>query len=379
MNNTEKQPVNDIRNRERTIVRTGIIGILTNIVLAAFKAVIGILSNSIAVVLDAVSNLSDAVSSVITVIGSKLAGRSPDRKHPLGHGRIEYLTAMVVSGLILYAGITSAVESVKKIIDPEIPDYSTVSLIIIGVAVIVKILLGTYVKKQGHKVNSSSLIASGTDALFDAVISASVLASAVIFLTTGLSLEAYVGVIIAVFIIKAGIEMMIDTLGDILGRRADSEKVSKIREILVSEPEVLGAYDIILYNYGPEKDYASVHLELPDTMSVKDVDILTRRVETRVYHETGVILTGVGVYSFNTDDDEAAAIRNRVSEIVLGHEWALQMHGFFVDTAAKTMRFDTVVSFEVNRDEAIADLYADVTGEFPGYTVTIVPDLDISG
>ncbi|MCR4682336.1 MAG: cation diffusion facilitator family transporter [Clostridiales bacterium] len=379
MNNTEKQPVNDLRNRERTIVRTGFIGILTNIVLAAFKAVIGILSNSIAVVLDAVNNLSDAVSSVITVIGSKLAGRSPDRKHPLGHGRIEYLTAMVVSGLILYAGITSAVESVKKIINPVDPDYSTLSLIIIGVAVVVKILLGTYVKKQGRKVNSSLLIASGTDSLFDAVISASVLASAVIFLTTGLSLGAYVGVIIAVFIIKAGIEMMIETLGDILGRRADSEKVSKIREILTSEPEVLGAYDIILYNYGPEKDYASVHLELPDTMSVREVDMLTRRVETKVYHETGVILTGVGVYSFNTDDDEAASIRNRVSEIVLGHEWALQMHGFFVDTDAKTMRFDTVVSFEVNREEAIADLYADVTGEFPGYTVTIVPDLDISG
>ena len=192
-------------SRDQVIIRTSIIGIMTNVFLAAFKAFVGIVSHSIAVTLDAVNNLSDALSSIITIVGTKLAGKRPDKKHPLGHGRVEYLSAMIVSGIVLYAGITSAVESVKKIIHPEKAEYSTVSLIIIAVAIAVKLILGKYVKTQGEKVNSGSLVASGSDATFDAILSASVLASAIIFLATGISLEAWVGVVIAVFIIRSGI------------------------------------------------------------------------------------------------------------------------------------------------------------------------------
>ena len=180
------------QSRDKVIIRTSIIGILTNVFLASFKAVIGLISNSIAVTLDAVNNLSDALSSIITIVGTKLAGKLPDKKHPLGHGRIEYLSAMIVSGIVLYAGITSTVESVKKIIHPEKPDYSVISLVFIAVAVIVKIILGRYVKIKGEQVNSGSLIASGADAMFDAILSASVLASAIIFMLSGFSLEAYV-------------------------------------------------------------------------------------------------------------------------------------------------------------------------------------------
>ena len=196
-------------NREKAIVRTSIVGIVTNILLVAFKAFVGLVSNSIAVILDAVNNLSDALSSVVTIIGAKLGAKQPDKKHPLGYGRIEYLSSMIVAALVLYAGITSLVESAKKIIHPEAADYSTVSLIIISVAIAVKLVLGIYVKKQGRAVSSGALVASGSDALFDAILSASVLASAVIYLIWGISLEAYVGVVIAGFIIKAGIEMMI--------------------------------------------------------------------------------------------------------------------------------------------------------------------------
>ena len=180
--------------RDQLIVRTSIIGIVANLFLAAFKAAVGLLSRSIAVTLDAVNNLSDALSSVITIIGTKIANRQPDKKHPLGHGRTEYLSAMIVAAIVLYAGVTSLVESIKKIIHPETPDYSVVSLIIIASAVAVKLILGRYVKAQGQKANSGALIASGEDARFDAILSASVLASAVIFLLTGLSLEAWVGV-----------------------------------------------------------------------------------------------------------------------------------------------------------------------------------------
>ncbi|WP_173473094.1 cation diffusion facilitator family transporter [Eubacterium ruminantium] len=365
-------------SRDKIIVRTSIIGILTNVFLASFKAGIGLISNSIAVILDAVNNLSDALSSIITIVGTKLAGRLPDKKHPLGYGRMEYLTAMIVAGIVLYAGLTSAVESVKKIIHPEKADYSTVSLVIIGVAVVVKIILGRYVKGQGEKVNSGSLIASGSDALFDAILSMSVLASAIIFILTGISLEAWVGVFISVIIIKSGIEMMIETVNEILGVRADKEVTDKIKKLMVEEPEVSGAYDLILYNYGPDKNYASVHIELPDTMTVKEVDKITRKLEKKVYKETGVILAGVGLYSINTSDDETAKILNAVREKVLSHEWAIQLHGFYLDIEEKEMRFDVVISFKVNARDAMATLYEELQKDYPGYDIQISPDVDVS-
>ncbi len=365
-------------SREKVIVRTSFIGIGTNVLLAVFKAVIGIISNSIAVILDAVNNLSDAISSIVTIIGTKLAGKLPDKKHPLGYGRIEYLTAMIVSGIVLYAGITSAVESIKKIIHPEKPDYSTVSLIIIAVAVAVKILLGSYVKKQGESVNSGSLTASGSDAMFDAVLSASVLLSAVVFKLSGISLEAYVGVVISFVIVKSGVEMMKETLNEILGKREESEKTNKVKALLVEEPEVRGAFDLITYNYGPDKDYASVHLELPDTMTVKEVDRLTRRVEMKVFRETGIILTGVGVYSYNTGNDESAKIQNDVRNTVLANSWAVQLHGFYLDTEQKYMTFDVVMSFDIRPSDGLKMLYDTLGEKYPDYTIQITPDVDVS-
>ena len=363
-------------DREKAIVKTSIIGIISNVFLAAFKAVIGIISNSIAVTLDAVNNLSDALSSVVTIIGAKLGSKKPNKKHPLGYGRIEYLSSMIVAAIVLYAGITSMVESVKKIFFPETADYSTMSLIIISVAIIVKLVLGQYVKKQGKKYKSGALVASGSDALFDAIVSSSVLASAIIYLLWSISLEAYVGVIISVLIIKAGIEMMIDTTDDILGKRTDKEESEHIKSLICEEPEVRGAYDLIMFNYGPNKNYASVHIELPDTMTADDIDKLTRRVETKIYKETGVILTGIGVYSYNTSDNEAVKIRNIVGKTVLSHEWALQMHGFYIDTENKTMRFDVIISFDIDSTEALQILKNEVQNLYPDYSLQIVPDID---
>lgn len=363
-------------NREKAIVKTSVIGIVTNVFLAAFKAAIGIISNSIAVTLDAVNNLSDALSSVVTIIGAKLGSKKPNKKHPLGYGRIEYLSSMIVAAIVLYAGITSMSESVKKIIAPETADYSTIALVIISVAIVVKLILGQYVKKQGKKYNSGALVASGSDALFDAIVSASVLASAIIYLIWGISLEAYVGVIISVLIIKAGIEMMIDTVNDILGKRTDREESEHIKSLICEDPEVRGAYDLILFNLGPDKNYGSVHVEVPDTMTADDIDKLTRRVEAKIYKETGIILTGIGVYSYNTSGDESANIRNTVQETVLSHEWALQMHGFYLDTENKTMRFDVIISFDIDSAEALQILTDEVQKLYPDYSLLIVPDID---
>ena len=258
----EQTTINQLSSdRERIIVRTSIIGITTNIFLVIFKAIVGVLSHSIAVILDAVNNLSDALSSVITIIGAKLAGKAPNKKHPLGYGRIEYLSSMIVSAIVLYAGFTSFLESAKKIITPDKPDYSIMSLIIIAVAIVVKLILGYYVKKQGEKVNSGALVASGSDASFDAVLSFSVLVSAIIFMIWKISLEAYVGIVISAVIIKSGIEMMAETLDDILGKRTDKAVSDKIKDIITSEEKIIGAYDLIINNYGPNKNYASVHID----------------------------------------------------------------------------------------------------------------------
>ena len=359
--------------REQAIIRISIIGVIVNVLLSAFKAVVGLLSNSIAITLDAVNNLSDALSSVVTIIGTKLAGKMPDREHPLGHGRMEYLSSLLVSAIILYAGFISLTESVKKIISPEQPDYSTVSLIIVSVAIAAKILLGSFVKRQGKKVGSSALVASGADAAFDALLSASVLASAIIYIIWHISLEPFVGILISAFIIKAGIEMVKETLDDILGKRADSNLSKKVRQLIAEEPEVRGAYDLIIHNYGPDKNYASVHLELPDTMCVNQVDLLTRRIEAKVYKATGVVMTGVGVYSYNTSDDETARIRNQVQEIVMSYDWVLQLHGFYADTEKKMLRFDAVLSFDVRSyEDAVMTICKRLHSVLPGYEIQIV-------
>lgn len=378
MDNTKASPAVKVRDRNKVIIRTSLIGIAANILLAGFKAIVGLSAHSIAIVLDAVNNFSDALSSVITIIGTRLANKMPDKQHPLGHGRAEYLTAMLVSALVLYAGMTSLVESVKKVINPETASYSGLSLLIMGVAIVVKLILGSFVKARGTEVNSGSLIASGEDARFDAILSASVLASAVIFILTGISLEAYVGLVIAIMIIKSGIEMISEALDDVLGHRPDSELTERIKQLLVEEEPVRGAYDLFLNDYGPDRYYASVHLELPDTMTVGEVDVLTRKLQTKVHKETGVILTGVSVYSYNTSDSEAADIRNVVLKTVKAHDWVLQVHGFYLDTKKKDMRFDVVMSFDIDSKDGLKQICEEVSAMYPDYQLTITPDLDLS-
>ncbi|MBQ1595496.1 MAG: cation transporter [Ruminococcus sp.] len=366
-------------DRDRKIIRTSIIGILANIFLVAFKAFIGLTSNSIAIVMDAVNNLSDAASSVITIIGTKLARKEADRKHPFGYGRIEYLSAMVISVLVLYAGITAFIESVKKIITPETPDYTPVALIIVAAGVIVKIALGLYVKSVGKKVNSDSLINSGQDATLDSIISASTLVAAAVYIIFHISLEAWLGAVIAVVIIKSGIEMLRDTLSKILGERADAELAKEIKRTVNSFPEVLGSYDLVLHNYGPDAFHGSVHIEVPDTFTADELDRLTRKLTAAVYEKTGVILTAVGVYSSNTKDALAVETRKRVSEIALSHEHVMQIHGFYFDSEEKSIRFDIIVSFDAkDRREVCRQVTADIQKAFPDYRLEIVLDTDFS-
>ena len=367
------------QDRNRIIIRTSIIGIVANVFLAAFKAGIGIMSHSIAIVLDAVNNLSDAVSSVITIIGTKLAGKQPDKKHPLGHGRIEYLSATIISVIVFYAGITSFTESIKKILNPETPDYSTVTLIIIAVAVIVKILLGRYVKGIGEKVNSDSLIASGSDATLDAVISASTLVAAIIFIYSGISVEAWLGAVISVIIMKAGFEMLRDTVSQILGERVDSTLSKSIKMTVASFPEVKGAYDLVLHSYGPDTYLGSVHIEVLDTMTARELDKLMRDITHKVFDEHKVIMEGISIYSVNTQNDKAQDMLLKCREIVMSRDHVLQMHGFYLDEERKTVNFDVIIDFAAkDRNKIFEDIVSDIRKTFPEYSIELTMDADIS-
>ena len=364
--------------REKAIARTSIIGVVTNLGLAAVKGTVGLITNSVAVTLDAVNNLSDAVSSGVTLVGTKLSSHPPTKKHPFGFGRIEYMTALIVAIIILYAGVTAMIESVDHIIEPTDPDFSAVTLAILALAVLVKIVLGRYMIAMGKKTKSTALSASGKDSLFDAVLSFSVLAAAVLFVLTGVSIEAYVGVLISVFIIKTGIEIMADSLGDMFGRRSDSETARNIKEIVRSEPGVSGAYDLIINNYGPGRDYASIHVEVDSAMTAEEIDGLSRRLQAKVMEETEVALTAIGVYSVDNSDTEMMGMKDRIKETVLAHDWALEMHGFHIDRVTKILRFDVVVSFGKDRGEALEELVSEVSAMYPDYVPAIVLDVDLS-
>ncbi len=367
-------------NREKIIVRTSIVGIAANCFLAGFKAFVGLISNSIAIVLDSVNNLSDALSSVITIVGTKLAGKPADKKHPFGHGRVEYLTALVIAVIILYAGITACIESVKKIINPVTPEYSSLSIIIISVAVIVKIILGLYVKASGKKVNSDSLIASGQDALMDSIISASTIIAALVFLIWHISLEAWLGILISFAIIKAGVETMKETISKILGERIDSKLSKEIKATIRGcDKEIRGAYDLVLNNYGPDQHLGSAHIEVPDSWTADKIDSTSRKIANEVYCKHGVMMTAIGIYSVNTKQDSAADIRDRVAKIVMAHKEILQMHGFYVDEIDKIMRFDIIVSFDsLSMSDLFNHVVEDVRDAFPDYDVQVQFDTDIS-
>ena len=278
--------------------------------------------------------------------GIKLAGKLPDKKHPYGHGRVEYLSAMLIAIIILYAGATSLIESIKKIITPIEPEYSSITIIIVSVAIVVKIVLGLYVKSIGKKVNSESLVNSGTDALMDSIISISTLIAVIVYLTANISLEAYLGAIISIVIIKSGIEMLKSTISQILGERVDSTLSKSIKKTVCSFKEVRGAYDLILNNYGPDIFIGSIHIEVSDEMTACEIDELTRKISHKVYEEDGVILSAVGIYSINVNDEETISIINNISKIIHSYKSVLQMHGFYLNKKDKTISFDIILDYD---------------------------------
>ena len=369
------ESVGRVAAREAKIIRTSAIGILGNLVLVAFKAAVGFISGSIAVILDAVNNLSDALSSVITIIGIRLSNRRPDKKHPYGHGRIEYLTGVLISVIVLLAGVTSIRESVTKIFSPEKATYGTVSIIIIVAAILAKLLMGKYVKSVGQKVNSGALIASGSDALFDALLSSGTLLAVIANLVWGWSLEGVIGTLISIFIIKAGVEMLMDTLHSIIGTRFDRELTDPLKEKIASFPGVQGVYDLTLHNYGPSRIMGSAHIEVPDQMTAREIHRLTRSISMEIYTTFGIVLT-IGVYAANKNNPEIAAIKSDVERVTGSYPEILQMHGFYVENTI--VSFDLIVDFKAEAEEIREKVVKELSGLYPQFTFQVILDSDFS-
>ena len=367
-----------IMNRSKEIIRTSVIGIVANVLLASFKAIVGLLAHSVAVVLDAVNNLSDALSSVITIIGTKLSVRPADSKHPFGYGRVEYFTAIIIAVIVLTTGITSLIESVKKIINPTEPDYTTVTLIVIIAAIVTKLVLGWYVRRQGKKLDSDALIASGSDALFDAVITLATLISAGVMLIWNVSLDGYLGALISLVIIKAGIEMLASPINQLLGAQAPPDLIHQIKTDIGEMDQVRGVFDIILHGYGPNLSIGSLHIGVPDTMTAHQIHGLTRSISEQMYHKYGIIMT-VGVYSVATGDNKNVELQRTVLQTLTRQEHVIQVHGFYYDKDKNYVSVDVVPDRSVTDDEAfICLLEEQLKAILPDTQISIVIDHNYS-
>ena len=365
-------------NRENVIVRTSIIGILGNIGLVALKATIGFIAGSISVIMDAVNNLTDVLSSVVTIIGTKLAGKKPDKKHPYGHGRVEYITALVVAVIVLVAGGSAIYESISSLISPTKATYSDLALIIISVGILVKVALGLYFRKMAKLTKSEALKGSGLDALFDAILSSTILIGAIVSRYADVVIEGYLGILVGLFIIKSGVEILTNSLSNIVGKRPDPEVVLGIKQLVNSFPEVIGSYDLIINDYGPTKSIGSIHIEVRDELTAKEIHPLTREISMAVFQKYGMILT-VGVYAANESVPEIKCIRNDLYELVKKNQNIKQIHGFYVDIAVKTVTFDLIIDFKCEKpDEIKNSLVEEISKLHPDYQYQVILDDDFS-
>lgn len=364
--------------RSKKIIQVSVIGIAANLILVALKAFVGIVTGSVAIIMDAVNNLSDALSSGITIIGTKLAGKAPDKKHPYGYGQIEYVSSVTIAVIVLLAGLTSFRESLNNVFHPVTADYTIVSMSIIAAAVLIKFALGRYVKSQGEKYNSESLVASGTDGMLDAAISLSTLIAAVISRLFHISIEGWLGIVISIVIFKAGIEILMESLSGIIGARIDSELSIKIKQHICKYPQINGAYDLILHRYGQERIIGSVHVEVADDMTAKELHRLFHNIREDIYLNYGIILT-IGIYASNTTDDLYIQMKSTVSKLLQDYPEVLQMHGFYVDTEKMEVSFDLIIDFKSDRKLQIRDeIVKSMSGIFPQYRFQVILDNDFS-
>ena len=365
-------------NRIIKVVITSVVGIVVNLILGGIKVFVGLASNSIAIISDAVNNFTDSVSSLVTIITMVIVGRGATRKHPFGFGRVEYFTSMIIAALVLFAGGEFLISSVKKIISPEPTSYTWVSIVLLVVAILAKIALGFYTKRRGKKLNSPNLEASGADALSDAIITSVTLIGALISIFTGIVIDGFIGALVSIFVLKAGFEIMLGVVGELLGKRPDEELAEEIMEEIRHYDGIVGAYDLILHNYGPNVYIGNVNVELDESISIRDAYEIIHPLNVELFNKYGVFFY-FGFYSINVSDEDVKTMRETVTKVLMEDPDILQIHAFYVDTTKKNMSFDAVMDFSVKTTlEKSQKLKKKLLEIYPDYDITVVADRDFT-
>ena len=375
--------VKDHENKSDPKVRSkcgsavSIIGIIVNLLLAAFKLVAGILSGAISIIADAVNNLSDAGSQVVSLITFKISAKPADRNHPFGYARIEYVASMIVSFLILFVSVSLFSESIDKIINPSKTDYSILVMIILGVSVIGKLWLFFFGRSAGKKINSDVIRAAATDSLSDAGATLAVLISAMISRLCKIDIDGYMGIGVAIMIFIAGIKVLNETKNSILGSAPEPEVVEGIHNIVKEYPQILGIHDMVVHNYGPGNTICSFHAEVDGKIDVFETHDCIDNVERRLYNDLGIRAT-IHMDPIVTDDEKVTALRISVAEAVKKIDERLTIHDFrYVEgTTHSNLIFDVTVPFEIKENnERIKELVSDKISEIdPNYFAVITID-----
>lgn len=336
----------------------GIVGIVLNLILCAGKFFAGIVSNSIAITADAVNNLSDAASSIVTLVGFKLAGQKPDSKHPFGHGRIEYISGLIVAAAILIMAFELIRDSVMKIIHPQATQFSTLAIVILAVSIGVKCYMAFYNRKVGKKIGSTTVLAVATDSMSDCVTTTVVLIAALVAHFTNLQIDGYCGVVVGLIIFYAGLSAAKDTLNPLLGQPPEEEFVQQIEEIVLHFDEnVIGLHDLMVHDYGPGRRFISLHAEVPAEGDILKLHDIIDNLEMKLTNELGCSTT-IHMDPIVTKDAHVSELKQQVKQIVLAIDEKLTMHDFRVvvgDTHTNII-FDIVIPYEYPKsDDQVVD------------------------
>ena len=336
----------DTKVRERYGVVIGGYGIFLNILLFIIKYIAGVLSASIAMTADAFNNLSDAGSSLISVIGFKFAGKKPDPEHPFGHGRIEYLAGLLVSCAIVIMGYELIRDSFKKIINPEDIIFSPLSVAILLAGILIKLYMSLYLRKYGNLIESAVLTATATDALSDTVSTGAVLISTLLFYFFGLRLDGYCGLLVGLLIVIAGIKSARETISPLLGEPPTKEFIDKVEEIVTESSEVLGMHDLMVHNYGPGRLIISLHAEVSDKGNINELHDIIDNAEMRLSKELNCVAV-IHMDPVAVGDPLTDSLKSMVKEIILGIDDKMTIHDFRVVTGPThtNMIFDVLVPF----------------------------------
>jgi len=362
-------------SREAKIARAGIIGIIANVLLAIFKIICAYLSSSLAIALDGVNNFGDALSSLITVIGNKLAYKKADYNHPYGHGRFEYLATLLIGAILFVVGTLSLVESIKKISSNQV-NYSNWAIIVMIVALVVKIYLIHLFTKTSEETNNATLKATAADTFSDVAISLATLLAIIVFRLFNVVLEAYLAILISIYIIYNGIKVLIETISRILGLRVNSEDAQKVISEVLKIEGVDGVYDLQMSDYGPNNKFLSLAIEVKGDTKATKIDRISHLVKESVKENCGYNVTAVGIYA--GVNEEAIALKEDISKLVLKNKDIKAVHGFYIDESK--IHFDMVVSYSCdNREKLLNKVKEKIKEKYPEHSISIDVDDDISG